>query len=181
MPEIKYAKAQTLYEALLTHTDESGAAEIACCIPLSKTPGDGKRLEWIEAVCSKMAAQYDDAAIRDIRAHCSCQPPAAKLSRVKKLYKAAGDDHAFCDLFNKEYAPDNTLEARGGSLYFYYPECYCSCIKNISAPIPRAWCYCSLGYVKRLFAHAFSNDVQVDLVESVKNGGERCTMKITRF
>jgi predicted hydrocarbon binding protein len=40
------------------------------------------------------------------------------------------------------------------------------------------WCQCTTGYSKVLFEKAFDCKVEVELLESIKMGDERCLMKI---
>ena len=178
MSGIKFPKARQLYDALLAHTDEQTAKSIACCVPLPKAPSDSKRLDWVNAFCGRLEADFDETAIQNIRENSGCTPPAGKLQKVRHMFESAKHVSDFCERFNKEYAPGNSLETDGNAVFLTYPVCYCSCVKNLPAPVPKAWCYCSLGYAKKLFSYAFSRDVRVELLESVKTGGAKCVMKI---
>lgn len=66
-----------------------------------------------------------------------------------------------------------------GSLYLIYPQCYCSCVKRVDKPISKVWCYCTLGYTKRMFEHILERKTKVELLESVKSGGSRCLIQVS--
>lgn len=59
-----------------------------------------------------------------------------------------------------------------------YPRCFCGCVKNVDAPLPQTWCYCSIGYTRNVFTQVFGEGVRAFLIESVKTGAKRCAIRV---
>ena len=45
--------------------------------------------------------------------------------------------------------------------------------------LPRTWCYCTLGYSRRMFGYVFGKEVRTELISSVRQGDAECRIKIT--
>lgn len=169
--------AINLYNSIEKHAGQAAAEDFIVKLPLSKSAADTKKSTWAKEVCAYLDGRFTEDEIRKIRMDCSCNP-GGKAEKVKKLYESSADLADFCERFNKEYAPGNTLSCDGEALYFSYPTCYCSCVKHGEDNLTNAWCACSLGYTEKLFSTAMSREVRVELIESVKTGGDKCVMKI---
>lgn len=148
-------------------------------LPLSSSADFRRKFRWAREVCEYFEVNYTPDEIKKIRMTSSCEPPESKLRSAKALFSVSGSPEEFCDAFNREFAPENSLEYKGGEYYFSYPRCYCSAVARGEGTLPVTWCLCSLGYVKRLFDHALGCDTYVELLESIKTGGARCLFKIT--
>lgn len=78
------------------------------------------------------------------------------------------------DLFFWEYtgSPWTGLKVADG---------YCLCPLTEKGPegLSGLWCECSVGYVQYMFERFSGNAVNVDLLESLKRGGNRCRFKIS--
>jgi hypothetical protein len=72
-----------------------------------------------------------------------------------------------------------TLERDGDAIFLIYPQCYCSCVKRVEKTLPKPWCYCTLGYTRRMFGHILGREVTVELLQSVKTGGSVCRIKVS--
>lgn len=63
-----------------------------------------------------------------------------------------------------------------------YQYCHCSfareCIKDEKINIPSDWCYCSAGYAKFPFEVLLGRELDVEVLESVLGGDERCRFVI---
>ena len=46
--------------------------------------------------------------------------------------------------------------------------------KRIEKGLPQTWCYCTLGYTKKMFEFIFDAEVKVELLSSIKLGNENC-------
>ena len=44
--------------------------------------------------------------------------------------------------------------------------------------IPMEWCYCSAGYGKLRYDVAFGEDTEVEVIESVFSGSDKCRFRI---
>ena len=108
---------------------------------------------------------------------CTCGPELGKGNKIKEIYEKENDVSVFVEKANN-LKQGFTIEYDGKYFYLIYPQCYCSCVKRIDETLPMAWCYCTLGYTKRMFQYIFDKEVQVELLSSVKMGDEACRIKI---
>lgn len=177
MPKADNPHAIRLYESLSRHTSEQAAQRILSKIPLSKSADANKKFKWAESVIVGLQNEFDNDTIKQIRMDCACGPEMGKITRLKKVYLASDDLQDFAEKatsLNQGYI----MHCEGNALFLVYLQCYCSCVKRIDAPLSKAWCYCTLGYAKKMFEHIFDRTVEVELLESVKSGGDKCLIKI---
>ncbi len=165
-------------EVLQREVGQAAADDFAEKHPLSSSADYIRKFKWANGVCGYFDANFSPEEVRRLRMACSCNPPEGKLRDAKTIYDAASMPEDFCEGFNRKFAPDNSVWHEGGAYYFSYPRCYCSCVARVNEPLPRTWCFCTLGYVKKLFDYVLCLDTQVELLESVKLGSSRCVMKI---
>ncbi len=170
--------AMRLHDALQKHADNKIADDFILQFPLSKAADFKKKFVWAQQICTALEQQFDEDTVKAIRMDCACGPELGKMNALQKLYRA-------CDGM-EDFAPKATglhqgFEVRyeGDSLFLIYPTCYCSCVKRVNKTLPRAWCDCTLGYTKRMFSYVLGRAVEVELIESVKLGGDKCVIKIT--
>jgi hypothetical protein len=180
MPDIPFSKAKLLYGALLDHTDQRTAGEIADCVHLSKTPDTKKKLEWVKEICARLESSFEDSVIQTIRENSGCHPSSKTMEEIKRIYEHSADLDTFALSYNQSIHGSAVSAGDDGSIYFSYPTCYCSCVKHAEGIVSKTWCYCSLGYTKKLFSYVLGCEVCVELLESIKTGGERCLMRVTR-
>ena len=110
---------------------------------------------------------------------CACGPKYGYGgSKLKAVYDRNRDPKTFVDQAN---ALDLgfSLEYDGTAYYLIYPQCYCSCVSRTGEKLPKAWCYCTLGYSRRMFGYVFGKEVGTELISSVKQGDAVCRIKIT--
>lgn len=167
-----------LYQSVLTHLGPEAAEKIACAAPLSKSAGAEKKFSWAEQVCKILDDEFDDASVGKVRMDCACGPAAGKIRQLKKLYASSATMDEFIDRINK-LDQGFTMEHEDNLLFLVYPRCYCACANKLDKPLPRSWCYCTLGYTKRMFEGILDRHVDVKLIQSVKTGGSVCRIKIT--
>ena len=177
MPKSDNKHAINLYNSLEKHAGHAAAEDFIEKLPLSKSADYVKKFKWANGVCAYLEERFSEDEIRKIHKECSCHP-GAKAEKVKKLYEGSADYDEFCERFNKEYAPTNSLSHDGDALYFSYLTCYCSFIQRGEGNVTKSWCACTLGYTEKLFSHVLSREVDIELLESVKTGGQKCVMKI---
>lgn len=74
----------------------------------------------------------------------------------------------------------------GNDVYFTYSEkpgiasrsCLCPMVEPSSVDISKTYCECSLGYLQEMFQSHTGKKVRVELLESIKRGGKKCSFKI---
>lgn len=177
MTDIANPYAKRLYDSLINKTDQQTAEEIVCNIPLSKTASEKKKFQWAEDICSTLESRFDDETIKSIRMGCACGPSQGRMDEMKRIYISSAGLTEFTENYNKANL-GSTAWHEGETIYFSYPACYCSCVKKTNKPISKTWCYCTLGYTKRMFDYVLECNTDVELVESIKSGGSRCVMRI---
>ena len=72
-----------------------------------------------------------------------------KGNKIEGIYEKETDSYVFVEKTNK---PNHgfALEYDGEAYYLIYPQCYCFCVKRSPEHLSKAWCYCTLGYRKRM-------------------------------
>lgn len=177
MPKTDNPHAVRLYNSLARYADEETAQRIANGMPLSKSADFNKKFRWAEYVCAALEREFPDGQVKRIRMECACGPETGKIARLRKVYEASESLADFAERANR-LQQGFTILYEEGALYLMYPRCYCSCVKRVEQSLPKSWCYCSLGYARRMFEAVLGREVRAELVESVKTGGKCCKIRI---
>lgn len=167
-----------LYDSILKHVDEEAANKIMNKVPLSKSADFNKKFLWAEGICNELEKEFDDDKVKSIRMDCACGPEMGKINKLKKIYQSSSNLEEFVEKANK-LNQGFSIQCEDDALFLIYPQCYCSCVKRVDTPISKTWCYCTLGYTKKMFEHVLDRAVAVELMESVKTGGKICIIKIS--
>ena len=168
-----------LMDSISTTINENAAQEFSKMFPLSKSVDFKKRFKWAKAVCEYLDCNFDEETKIKIRSVCNCEDGNTKAVKIKSYLVKTNSLEEFTHLFNSKesYA---RVEIEGNNLLYIYPQCYCSCVKRVDEIISKTWCYCTLGYAKALFEKVFECNVQAELLESIKTGGNRCVVRISK-
>lgn len=87
--------------------------------------------------------------------------------------------------------PNDTVQVEGNIIRYQFTssaetglpsaegQCLCSFVESKPVGLSPTYCYCSVGYVKEMHEQIFDKPVDVELEESVLQGGQRCRFKIT--
>jgi len=79
------------------------------------------------------------------------------------------------------YDVEKWLFEKDPSIKRYYA-CHCpmarEILKNSDEKMPRSWCNCTSGYIQQRFNAIFRQKVQVDLLETVLDGDDRCRFAV---
>lgn len=178
MPKTDNSHAVRLLNSLQKYTNAGTAQRIVHKIPLSKSAGAEKKHAWAQSICVDLESEFDDDSIKRIRMDCACGPDDGKINNLKKLFHSCPNMEAFAQrATGMKQGYQMTYD--GQSLFLIYPQCYCSCVKHVDKPLSKTWCYCTLGYTKKMFESVFDHPVHVELIDSVKMGGEKCLIKVT--
>ena len=178
MPRNDNPHAVRLYNSITKHVNEETAEGIANKISLSKSADFERKFTWAESVCAELKDKLPEDVVKAIRMDCACGPEMGKIDNLKKLYDSCSNTEEFAKKANAQNT-GFTIESNGDAIFLIYPQCYCSCVKRVDKPLSKTWCYCTLGYTKRMFEYIMSREVSVELLESVKIGGNVCKIKIT--
>lgn len=159
------------------HGMRDDAEEFINKYPLSKAATIEKRFEWAQHLCEFISERQDDETVRKIRMGCACGPELGKGKKIKDIFEQTSDMNLFVEKANK-LNQGFKVEYDGKDFYLIYPQCYCSCVKRINEDLPATWCYCTLGYTKKMFEYIFDREVNVELLSSVKMGNDVCKIRI---
>lgn len=178
MPKNDNPHSLRLIEALQGAFGAERADAFALENPLSKAADVEKKHRWACEVCAALEASSSPDEAARIRRACRCGDGKSMAQEIMKCIKKAGSLAEGCTLFSQqnryaflEYVSENEL-------IFGYHACVCSCIKRAEGTVPALWCECSAEYAEAMFSQVFGEDVCVTLLDSVKSGAERCTLRV---
>lgn len=179
MPKNDNAHSLRMTAAIRDVLGEEAAADFEMRFSLSKAASIEKKFQWAQAACLDLTERFDKETLLRVREKCICNDGASTARLLRRYKNEAGSLQGMVELFNSretfawlEYVSDREL-------IFCYPQCYCGCVKRVEGLLPEAWCYCTIGYTKKLFEQVLEEPVQAQLLESVKTGGKRCAVRVT--
>ena len=159
-----------------------GTSELAHSIAYGKTlpinPTSNEKKEWVDYISIALEKHFDEETIKNIRMGCHCTENG-KLDEsktfIKEVFIESNNFEEFVYNMNKFGAGwfiDN------GDLFTQFHSCSCSMLDGVDALPTKTWCYCTVGFNKSIFEYVFECEVDIDLVESIKMGHDRCLMRI---
>ena len=177
MPKNDNPQALRFLASMAKHGEQAAGEQFAKEHPLGKSADISKRSAWAKALCGYLNDRYDEETVKAIRMDCACGPYAIN-GKLKALYEKSDGPADFVKKVN-ELDPGFSLEYDGTSYYVVYPQCYCSCVKRAEGQLPKAWCYCTLGYSRRMFETILGKETEGELLSSIKAGDTVCRIRIT--
>lgn len=178
MPKNDNAHALRLLAALRSTGHNEVASSYERDYPLSNSADVMKKYRWACDVCHALEAQFSPDEALSIRQACRCGDGKSMAKEISGCISKAGDLPGGCKLFSEKNKYAFLKYVSDHELIFGYHACVCSCIKRAEGPIPLLFCECSAGYAEAMFQQVFGDAVQVTLLDSVKNGAERCIFRI---
>jgi len=177
MPKNDNPQALRFLASMAKHGEQAAGERFAEEHPLGKSADISKRSAWAKALCGYLNDRYDEETVKAIRMDCACGPYAIN-GKLKALYEKSDGPADFVKKVN-ELDQGFSLEYDGTSYYVVYPQCYCSCVKRTDGQLPKAWCYCTLGYSRRMFETILGKETEGELLSSIKAGDTVCRIRIT--
>ena len=177
MPKNDNPQALRFLASMAKHGEQAAGERFAEEHPLGKSADISKRSAWAKALCGYLNDRYDEETVKAIRMDCACGPYAIN-GKLKALYEKSDGPADFVKKVN-ELDPGFSLEYDGTAYYLIYPQCYCSCVKRTDGQLPKAWCYCTLGYSRRMFETILGKETEGELLSSIKAGDTVCRIRIT--
>lgn len=172
------AHSVRLTESLRKNISNDIANDFEEKYPLSKSANIEKKFEWAVSACHYLEENLEPEKIINVRKECRCNDGKSIANKLLKYFKYSTSILEFVNEFNNnetfaklEYICDNKI-------LFCYPECYCACVKRIPEELSKTWCYCTLGNAEGIFKEVFEKEVTISLLESIKTGGNRCSMEV---
>ncbi|WP_432663980.1 DUF6144 family protein [Wukongibacter baidiensis] len=171
-------EAKKLYENVAKYSTLDVANKIAFRKDLPLCPTESEMKEWVEFVSCELEKEFEEDTIKSIRMGCHCTENG-KLDESKKFIKSIYDDSVstadFVDKMN-EHGAGWYIE--DGYLFTKYFSCPCPMLEGVDTLPTKTWCYCTVGYNKKIFEYVFDCEVDVELIESIKIGDSQCLMRI---
>ncbi len=101
----------------------------------------------------------------------------ARLGAVRAAEAHKGNLDAFIEDFRRHMGPDG-LRREGNVVKVKYPTCYCPLVSELKEPLSATYCNCSVGWLKELYETVTGKPVKVEVLETVKRGGQACRFDV---
>ena len=131
---------------------------------------------WCNTIVTELETSLGpDAAARILRV---CGRDCAHLSGLIGRLQGQGA-HSIEELYAVLHSiiPD-LVELDRGDLYVAYPKCFCGLVQESLTTTPPLHCECSVGWVQEVCAAASPLAVDVELLQSVIRGADRCRFRV---
>ncbi|MHC4106371.1 MAG: DUF6144 family protein [Planctomycetota bacterium] len=124
----------------------------------------GQKAGFIKILMEELTKQVPKADANRIMQECgtSCIGEST-IRKAKKLYKESSG--------MTEFLSGNIIS--GG-----YDTCYCGSVSKTKEAMPITYCYCSTGWYKRLFEEVLEKAVEVEILETIASGADKCEFRI---
>lgn len=177
MKEI-HAETKKLYDNIVKHSNTEIAQKIAFELDLPSSPTTAERAAWVKHISAAMEQEFDEQTIKNIRSGCYCGENGhldESKRLIRNIYDASTSLEDFVHKMNDRKAG---WYLHDGYVFTKYLSCPCPMLDGIDNLATKTWCYCTVGYNKVIFEHVFNCEVDVEVLESIKMGDEKCLMKI---
>ncbi len=173
MFDMRKIQEKTIYENIKAATGEQAAYEIVY--------GNGAQsmddASWVKEAMKRMEAALDKDTCVKVRMGCQC---GYGMEEKKKLVEELTAEADGMDSFAaSKKAREAGLFTENGELYLSFPFCPCPMLADVDRLETKTWCYCTMGYSKKLFEEGWGCKVAVELIKAIKAGDDMCLMKIT--
>ena len=174
MFDIRAIQQQVLYENVRAASNEETARKVVFGTPNEPDQIDA---EWVQSSMQALERTFERTAVEQIRMRCQCgYGMEERLSLLCELIAASSSLEEFA---SHEKARTAGMYYSDGALYLQFFYCPCPMLATVDRLETDAWCQCTRGYTKALFERAFGCEVEVELLKSIKTGGESCLQRIT--
>ncbi|WP_330396820.1 DUF6144 family protein [Anaeromicrobium sediminis] len=171
-------EVKKLFENITKHSNSDVARKIAFGMDLPFSPTKNDKNEWVKYISSELEKQFDEQTIKSIRLGCYCTENG-KLDESKEFIKNIYDTSvSMVDFVDKMNEYKVGWYIKDGYLFTKYFSCPCPMLESVDVLPTKTWCYCTVGYNKKIFEYVFDCEVDIELLESIKMGNTQCLMKI---
>lgn len=130
---------------------------------------------WVTNLMEAMEAQLDEASRTMLME--SCGRACARAAPIDSAKECEDDVDKLVSTMEKWIGKGN-VRKDGDIVQVVYPKCFCHLVAKGPAQLPDTYCLCSRGWLKEMFEAVTGTPVDVELLESVKRGAERCTFTV---
>ncbi len=180
-PGLEQGEVDKLFRAIVKFSDRQTARDITYGVDLPSGSTKEQRAYWVRSISEGLENCFDSSTVKAIRIGCHCDEHG-RLDRtaewLRGLYLAAGADlDSFVAAVNERGA-GWFIEDR--ALYTKMFVCECPMLEGIDVLQTKTWCYCTAGYNETLFQLVFDYEVEVEVLQSIKMGGDICLLRVTK-
>lgn len=133
--------------------------------------------DYPDAVTEELVSRFGVQRARQLMQGGHCGRITDLSRRLQQAYREAKSLSDFAMVHDQinPHAPSYEL---AGAFYLSYPTCYCHIAKDLDLEKPDVWCECTVGWVKTIYGFIFGKEINPVLLESIKQGNDRCLIRI---
>ena len=179
-PTLELDELMRLKCSLEMTVSKEAADRVISELPLAANSTPAERAEWVEKLSFLLEKRFDENTVKVIRQNCYCNENG-RLENVarelKQLYASHGKDlHRLVASLNENGAG---WYIEGNQLYTKMFICECPMLEAAALSQSLTWCHCTAGYSKKLFELVFETPVDVEILQSIRQGCDYCLMRVT--
>ena len=179
-PTLELDELMRLKRSLETTVSKESSDSVMFELPLTPNSTPAERAEWVEKLSSLLENRFDGNIVKEIRQNCYCNENGRledTAKELKRLYKSLNKDlHRFVSALNKNGAGWYIEE---NQLYTKMFTCECPMLEEAALSQSLTWCHCTAGYNKKLFELVFETPVDVEILQSIRQGFDYCLVRVT--
>lgn len=179
-PFLEQEELERLSQSLEKNVSREEAEAFLRRVPMRSGAAPEERARWVERLAEELETNFDQETIVKIRMGCHCNENGRleeTAETFKALYQSKGQDlERFVSHLNESGAG---WRIEGGALYTRMFTCECPMLEKAGISRSLTWCYCTAGYSKAFFEAIFERPVEVELLQTIKQGHDSCLLKVT--
>lgn len=178
-PTLELDELERLKHSLRKNVFAELAKTVIAELPLTIDATPEARAEWVEKISAVLENRFDQKTLKNIRQDCYCNENGRledTANSLKQLYLSLNRDlFKFVDTLNKNGAD---WFIKDNQLYTKMFSCECPMLEAAKISNSLTWCHCTAGYNKKLFEIVFERPVEVEVLQSIRQGFDFCLLKI---
>lgn len=131
---------------------------------------------WVENLIDGLDAHLDEETKMKIVEPCG--RACARGDGTPFAEQCRGNVDRFLTMLRRWHGGEETVRRDGDVITILCNECLCPLVRDESGELSGTYCYCSLGWMKENFETVVGKPVEIELVESIKRGAQRCRFTI---
>lgn len=159
-------------------------------------------IAWIQGAIARLDALTNDNEKKcQVVSHCAHVFPQKRIDHLRTIYEQSAFDDILLEMYNDDFWYEKPVR-RGNMLHMrknpfnlegYTNACspaerrkaYCHCsfvrpyLNDLPSKLSPTFCFCGVGWYRRLWEGILSQPVKIELVETLLKGNDQCTLTIT--
>lgn len=178
-PTLELDELMRLKCSLETTVSKEASDRVMSELPLTLNSTPAERAEWVEKLSSLLENRFDGNTVKALRQNCHCNENGRledTARELKQLYASLDKDlHRFVAALNENGAG---WYIEGNQLYTKMFICECPMLEEAALSQSLTWCHCTAGYSKKLFELVFETPVDVEILQSIRQGFDCCLLRV---